>query len=503
MTAASNPPDDPAPTNGRVARRARAPAELPHGLMGWLELSSPRRVLLTLAVTSGAGLATWLLAAGPEPGAAATRALFILLLAVGLWVTEAVPAFAVSLLVIALQVLLLARPGSSLAASPDAWETYVRVLGHPLIWLFLGGLVLAAGMAHTGLDRWLALHGLRRFGARPVQLVLAVAGIAFVLSMLMSNTATTAMLLALIAPLLAALTAQTRLRAALVLAVPVGANLGGMGSLIGTPPNGIAVGALQALPERVEVHFLHWLALGLTPGLALAGCALSVLARSARGATRIPEDAWASLETTTAARPPRWETLVVLITLTVTVGLWLTSPWHGLPPPAVAVVPVVALSVSGVLGVGAFRSLNFDVLFLIAGGLALGQSLVDTGLADWIVEGLNADAVPALPLALALGVLTVLLANVMSNTAAANVLVPLGITMLPGDAPLAALTVALCASAGMALPIATPPNALAYATGACRSRDFLLLGGVTGILAPLFVVAWLHFVALPLLGLAG
>ena len=117
---------------------------------------------------------------------AALRALFILVLAVLLWVTEVVPAFAVGILVIALNVALLGRP----AQSDSDWEQYVGVLGHPLIWLFFGGFVLAAGMERCGLDRRLALGLLSRVGDRYQNVLLGTMLATFVLSMFMSNTAT-------------------------------------------------------------------------------------------------------------------------------------------------------------------------------------------------------------------------------------------------------------------------------------------------------------------------
>ena len=312
-----------------------------------------------------------------------------------------------------------------------------------------------------------------------------MAAISFLLSMIMSNTATSAMMLALIGPLLATRPPDDRYAATLVLAVPAGANLGGMSSLVGTPPNAIAA-ALLAERAGTEISFAAWFGIGLPPALIMAAALVTVLVlRVPRGVTGIG----ASLDALPAATPaPRWEVVVVALTLTSTLTLWLTQDLHGLPTPVVAVVPVVLFTATGILSVDGFRNLSWDVLFLLAGGLVLGKMLVDTGLADWLVAGTAAQTLSPLAFVFAAGATTVVLSNVMSNTAAANVLVPLVLSASAGAAgagTTAALAVALCASTAMALPVATPPNALAYASGRLRTRDFLLLGGVAGVLGPL------------------
>ncbi len=499
MTSSQPDPDDEAARAELSRLLAESPANLPKSLLRWLEISSPQRIALCVFVVLLAAGLTWLVPEDAALDVAGRRSLFILLLAAGLWLSEAIPAFAVGILIIALQVLLLDRPGGTLAEGPGDWEAHVLVLGHPLVWLFFGGLVLAAGMSRTGIDRWLASNLLERFASRPATLIAGVAGIAFVLSMLMSNTATTAMMLALVTPVVSRLERGDPMALTLVLAIPVGANLGGMGSLVGTPPNAVAAGAL-ASQAGIEINFAQWLVVGLVPGLLLLGLLLGVLLWRVRGAQAPPAELWAGLDADDAQHIPLWERLTVILTLLLTVTLWLTSGVHGLPAPAVSVVPVVILTASGILDVEAFRRLPYDVLFLLAGGLALGAAVHETGLAAWLISGLPAEDVPLFLLALAAGAAAVLLSNIMSNTAAANVLVPLAISAAPGASLVVALPVALCASAAMAMPVSTPPNALAFATGLCRARDFLVLGSVTALAAPPLAAAWTLYVVRPLLG---
>lgn len=456
------------------------------------ETGSPKRTVLFLGCLLAAVVLTLLFARSPDLQPAATRALFILLLSVLLWVTEAIPAFSVGILLIALQIALLGDPESGVyARSEKDWEHFVAVLGNPLIWLFFGGFVLAAGMQRCALDRWLASRLLTRFGTRPGNVMLGVMLTTFVLSMFMSNTATTAMMLAILAPLLATLRFDDPLNKGLLVGTAVAANLGGMGSLIGTPPNAIAVGALAESNGGHTISFLEWLLLGLPPALASMLLAWQVLLRMYPvGDRSIELDV--SMENGTPETPsPRWQRTIVTLTLIATIGMWLTSQWHNIPTAAVSFLPIVALTTTGILGVQEIRGLSYDVLFLMAGGLALGQMVTETGLAEWIVAQLPIQGLGQLGWAFLLAYVTVLLSNFMSNTAAANILVPLGITLAVGFESTVAVAIAFGASAAMCLPVATPPNAMVYATGRCGAVDFIKTGVLLGLLVPAIGILWL------------
>jgi sodium-dependent dicarboxylate transporter 2/3/5 len=295
----------------------------------------------------------------------------------------------------------------------------------------------------------------------------------------------------LLAPVVAAIDEKDGFRTALLLGTATAANLGGMGSLIGTPPNAIAAGALAQLPEQ-RVDFLQWLAIGLPPASLLSILAWLCLLkwypatlkeldfRGALTAVAQQED----------ERVPRWKWWGVSATALFTVALWMTSSWHQLPTAVVSLLPIVVMTTTSILGPTEIRKLPWDVLFLLAGGLALGQTVKESGLAQWMVEQAPIGSSGAVGLALGLSYLCVLLSNFMSNTAAANILVPFGIGIATGFEAAVALPLALSASAAMCLPIATPPNALVYSTGAISGRDLLKMGLVMGAVAPLVVVAW-------------
>ena len=470
--------------------------EVPEGVFGALGISSPKRIVLFFGCLFVALLFV-VLPVFDELQPGQRRALFILVFAALLWVSEAIAAFSVGILIIALNIGLLGNPRNRIFALVDRdWEQFVTVIGHPLVWLFFGGFVLAAGLRQTGLDRRIASQLLSRFGTRPTAVLFGIMAVTFILSMFMSNTATTAMMIAMLGPLIVQL--DRKLSAGLLIGTAVAANLGGMGSLIGTPPNAIAVGVLSGRPDGVDITFLDWMVIGLPLGAVLMLLTWAVISRLyMTDVDRLPPMDWAPDKNCDSA--PLWQVLIVAITLVLTVGLWMTSQWHRTPTAVVSFLPIVMFTTTGVLGAKQIRGLNYDVLFLLAGGLALGQDVTVTGLADWIVAHIPHEGLGIAGIAAVVSFATVLLSNFMSNTAAANIVIPLSVTMVVGAEARIAIPIALSASAAMCLPIATPPNAMVFATGRCHTNDFLRMGLFVGILTPILAVLW-SSVALKWLG---
>ncbi len=475
-----------------------ATREAARELMGVLEVARPRRILVFLGCLLVAAAAYGLTGDAANLSEAGRRALFAVVLSAGLWVTEAIPAFAVSVLVIGLGVLLLGKPGGAFAETASDWEGFVTVLGSPLIWLFFGGFVLAAGVAKAGLSRQLADAMLRASGTGKNRVLLGAMLLTFSLSMFMSNTATTVMLLAVLAPIITAENASDATTGtkkgfgkALLLGVAVAANLGGMGSLIGTPPNAIAVGLLAPMPGG-NITFGGWMLFGLPPALLLMALMYLLLRvwyqTGGQIAAREP-DAPSELKVSLQ----RWQRMTVVGTSLVTIGLWMTGGFHGIPTAAVSFLPIVMLTMSGVIGAADIRTLSWDVLLLLAGGLSLGYMVSATGLAQWLVGAVPGGLTTYL-VAFVLAYGTVVVSNLMSNTAAANILIPLSIALAPTAAPQLVIPIALAASTAMCLPISTPPNAIAYAHGGLRSRDLLRAGLVTAAAGPAIAVVWVSFV---------
>jgi len=471
-------------------------------LLGMLERSVPvtlaKFVLSFVAAVTLVFVPDWMGAGHLYDGlsAAGQRTLFILVFAALLWITEAIPAFAVATMVIGLQIALLGRPGGVMFAEGDdqGWQIFVAPWASPLIWLFLGGFVLAHGAAVTGLARWMALGMVRHFGSRPGQMLAACMGFTFVLSMFMSNTATAAMMLAILAPVVLTLRTGEPFIKALFIGIPVAANLGGMGTIIGSPPNAIAVGHLAG-----EVDFLGWMGYGLPPGLLLLVVGYFYVRwryresqdMSLRGASEALRNHKPDAENEMAL----WQQLVVMAVFGITVTMWLTEALHGVPAAVIAIIPLSVFSVCGVLDGKGMRNLPWDVLLLIAGGLSLGVAVKESGLADWLAGTIPAGLSP-MALVIAMAFLAVFLSNMMSNTATASILLPLAVGMvhasdgLTQQLALFLVPVALACSTSMALPISTPPNAIAFASGHIKARDLLGPGILMGLLGPVVVIGW-------------
>lgn len=177
-----------------------------------------------------------------------------------------------------------------------------------------------------------------------------------------------------------------------------------------------------------------------------------------------------------------------------TVLMWLTEPLHGIPVAATSAIPIVFLTMTQVIHSEHVRSLPWDTLMLVAGGLALGIALVEVGLAEIVMVKINALPLPKVFIAIIFCLVAVLLSNVMSNTAAASILVPLSLA-LPGIYGIAGpVMVAISCSCSLLLPVSTPANAIAFATGMVEQKDFrpggvffIFLGPILAFLA---VMAW-------------
>jgi sodium-dependent dicarboxylate transporter 2/3/5 len=450
---------------------------------------------------AGAVAAAWLPTSDGLTTAGRVELGIVVLCAV-LWMGELVPAFAVALLAIGLQVGLLGFPGGVLAAPGDlrAWEAFVVPWASPPMWLFLGGLFLGVGAERAGLDRWVAGRLLGWTGGRPQAVLAVVLGMAFVFSMLLSNTATAALLLTLLRPLIARLEPGGRTATALLLAVATGANLGGMGTVIGTPPNTIAVALLS---DGGRVGFIDWLVLALPVALVCVTGAFVWLRRGVNadvraGSVRVLELRETSGSVAPADAPHPAVRVLAVLGILATVLLWSTETWHGLSTGMVALIPVVLFPMAGLIRTRDLRDLSWDVLILLAGGLSLGVGIERTGLGQWVAGLLGAGSGTPWVGALLVTWSAAGLSNVMSNTAAANILLPIALAMVRPESGregelLMGVSAALGCSLGMALPISTPPNALVLAGGGLRSRDFLPLGIPFLILGPPLVVAWCAF----------
>lgn len=406
--------------------------------------------------------------------------------AIGLWVTEAIPPFAVGLLVIGYLVFVL---GTDLIL-PEPWDVapYVNTWSSSVIWLMLGGFFLAEGLSRTGLDRLLFERAIRPARGEPRRVLFAVMATTALASMVMSNTATTALMIGAVSPLVGRKDVDRNFVTALLLGIPLAASVGGMGTIIGSPPNAIAVGVAESAGYSID--FLQWMLYGLPAAVVLVVLGWLLLCRRYPvAAERVDLDLSGG---DPPALPALRDRLIVAGVTATTVGLWLTTPLHDIPTAIVSIFPIVALSVTQIVQVAQVRALPWDTLMLVSGGLSLGAAIVDVHLVDVFVGhlGLLRDLPSGLVVFAVLGLVTVLLSNFMSNTAAVSVLLPVAIALVPGREVSACVILGLSASCALFLPVSTPPNAIAFSTGGVQARDFRPGGLIIGLVGPLLVIGW-------------
>ncbi|MDH3595311.1 MAG: DASS family sodium-coupled anion symporter [Rhodospirillales bacterium] len=419
------------------------------------------------------------------------------------WMTEALPLAVTALVPLVLFPLLGLR----------GIEAVTPAYAHPLVFLFLGGFLLARAMHVWELDRRLALAVLRLAGTSPRRVIGGLMAVTAFLSLWVSNTATAMVMLPIGQSLIAAFARQDEGRGEgtkgesvappLLLGIAYAATIGGMGTLVGTPPNALFA-AFMAESYGVEISFVRWLLIGLPLVLVLLPLTWFVLTRVV---FRVPDRG--TLETAGLAAPGP---MSLGARLTAGVMLLVAVCWIFRPPLAAA-LPWLRLSDAGIAVTGALllfllpadikagrflltwreaAEIRWDVLILFGGGLALAAAIGQSDLADWIGARLaGLGALPLILLLLAVGALIVLLGELASNTAMAAVFLPVaGATALAMGEPafVLALPVALFATLGFMLPVATPPNAVIFGSGAIEMRHMLKAGWLLDLLG-IFVVA--------------
>lgn len=440
-----------------------------------------QNLLLALCAAIVGALTWFLMPEAMTPGARYMAALFAVALV--LWVSEAIPLFATSLLIIMCEswIIVVTAP----EGEAGEYTLVLNAFASPIIWIFLGGFILAKAVQREGLDVQMAGLLMRPFGARPPMVLAGFMLITALFSMFMSNTATTAMMIVLVQPFLRTMPEGTRFRTGLLLAIPFAANIGGIGTPIGTPPNAVAIGQLEQM-RGIHIGFADWMLFAVPLLLGALGALWITLLLVYR-----PDAAPMAMPPRPAFKLTR-KALIVYTTFTATVALWLTGSWHGIPTAVVAVLPAAVLTMTGVIGRSEFNHLDWDVLMLIAGGIALGTGVTATGLDEWMVGLLPAGDVPLLLLAAIFCSLAVGLSTVMSNSVAANLLIPVAIAATMSldnpDAGSLVILIAITSSFAMSLPISTPPNAIAYSTNQLPSRDILIVGGLCSMVATTLII---------------
>ena len=420
--------------------------------------------------------------------------LFLLFFAICLWVTEAIPPFSVGIMIIGFLVLIMGKSDAENAIK------YLQTWSDSVIWLFLGGFFLAEAMKKTALDIMLLKHLLPKFGKDPRYVLWGLMISTALMSMLMSNTATTAMMIATVSPIFASLDKKANLSRALLLGIPAAASIGGMATIIGSAPNAIAVGALENI--GYSISFLEWMLVG-TP---IAFVLLYVFWKALIKRYRISEQGELQFDfintlPSNYTQEEKTQKSIVLVILAITLFCWLTSKWIGIPVAAASGIPIVGLTMLGILDEDDVRKLPWDTLMLVAGGLALGLAIEEQNIASHFVEKISHLNVSFFPLLILFGFMTMVFSNFMSNTAATTILIPMALSLLTMvgkdiNPIILPLVIGLSASCALFLPVSTPPNAIAFSTGLIKQSEFRLGGTVVGLLGPALSIVWVYVVVM-------
>ncbi len=433
------------------------------------------------------------------------RVIALFVFAALMWIFEIIPNWTTSLLVIVISLLTISDKGIGFFCNPQygqlvGFKSIMSAFADPVVMLFMGGFVLAIMAEKYGLDVTLARYLLKPFGTNPKMVLLGFLVVIAVFSMFMSNTATAAMMLAFLAPVLSALPSDDKGKIGLALSIPVAANLGGIGTPIGTPPNATAVKFLAE--AGADVTFGDW-AMRMIPFVAIMLLVAWVLLqlffpfKAKQIKLEIPEN----------TRKTDWKTIVVWVTFIGTILLWATEKLTGINSNIVALIPLGVLTATGIFTKEDIKEINWSVLWLVAGGFALGTCLQGTGLAKVLINAIPFGSMSVILVLIVAGLVCYFLSNFISNSATAALLIPILIVVAEGmanpdaanNAQFLALGgtqamisfIAVCASIAMLFPISTPPNAIAASTGLVETKDMAKVGIIIGAVGFVLGYLWL------------
>ena len=431
------------------------------------------------------------------------RVIAIFVFTAMMWILEVIPTWTTSVVAIVSILLTTSNKGLGFLMVKDNigeltnYKSVMAAFADPVIMLFLGGFVLAFAATKVGLDVQLAKVMLKPFGTNPKTVLLGLLLVIGVFSMFMSNTATAAMMLTFLTPVLATLPKDGGGRISLALAIPIAANLGGMGTPIGTPPNAIALGALQ--DAGYNITFVGWMIRMIPYVIVMLLIAWVLLMKLYPFKAKKIE---IKIEGTEIKATP-FQKYVVWVTFALTIILWVGESLFKVNSNIVAMIPFAVFSATGILKARDLEHINWAVLWMVAGGFALGTALNQTGLATTLINTIPFASWNALVVMLVGGFICYFLSNFISNSASANLVVPILIVVgkamsgnpsfeALGGVPAMIAGVAICASLAMCLPVSTPPNALAHSTGMITTKQMATVGIILGVVG--FVLGYLMLI---------
>lgn len=438
------------------------------------------------------------------------RIIAIFVYATLMWVFELVPAWATSVSIMVLLLLFTSDSGIKWICDPDSvgqvlsYKQVMASFADPVVMLFIGGFILAIATTKTGLDVHLARVLLTPFGKKSENILLGFMLVTAMFSMFISNTATTAMMLTFLTPVFKQLPEAGKGRTALAISIPVAANLGGMGTPIGTPPNTIALKYLND-PEGLAlgIGFGQWMLFMVPLVIILILIAWTLI-------KKVFPFSQKTIELKIEGEMKRGkETTLVIVTMVITILLWMMDTLTGINTYTVALIPFAVFAMAGIITKYDLDEINWSVIWMVAGGFALGYAMNGSGLAALVVRAIPFGSFSPLLIVILSGLLCYTLSNLISHSATAALIMPILVVVCTamgdklaaiGGTSTVLIGVAIASSSAMILPISTPPNALAYATNLIQQKDMAKMGIVIGIISillgylVLFAAGSLHIV---------
>ncbi len=396
-----------------------------------------------------------------------------------MWFTEAIPLFLTSLLVPFLAVTLVKLPS----------DVAIKPFFDPIVMLILGGFVISVAMQKTKLSEVFAGYFLRFSKGKPYFTLLLIFSFTFLISMWISNSAAAAIVMPIAVAILVKnhMSKGAQFPKAVVLGIAYAATIGGLTTIVGTPPNAIASQFLSN--HGFVVDFLGWMIYAIPFAILLLMIMWGIMCfryRTDLKKLTIP------LNIKTKFNISQKTTLFILL---LTIVLWLTTRIHKIPASVIAIIPIILFYVFQVLEPSDFAKSRWSTLILIGGGLSLGSAIsylkFDLVVAEFI-KGLIQNQ-PAIAVFLLLAIATILMTAVASNTATAAILIPI---IIPLAASLnlnvisVAVLVALASSLDFIVPVGTPPTAIAYSTGYLKTKDILITGTLLSLISVIFLVVF-------------
>lgn len=424
------------------------------------------------------------------------------------WLTECIPAWATSLAIMTIMCVTVSENSFNVFKGDGIGELLkskdiMASFADPIIMLFLAGFILAIAASKSGLDTLLAKNMIRPFGKKSENVLLGFLFITGIFSMFISNTATAALMLTFLAPVFASLPANGKGRIALTMSIPLAANLGGIGTPIGTPPNMIAMKFLND-PDGLNlgISFGQWmLIMGPLVIILLLICWRVILYFFPFSKKTIELEIKGEIHR-------GWRMYVVIATFIITILLWIIpKEITGINTNTVSMIPMGIFAITGVINAKDLQQIDWSVIWMVAGGFALGLGMNGSGLADVAIESIPFGSWSPIVILIVSGLICYFLSNFISNTATAALLMPILAVVcramgnkldVIGGTSTVLIGVAIAASTAMCLPISTPPNAIAYSTGLIEQKDMLKAGLTCGLISIilgyglLFLVGELH-----------